>query len=127
MDPKKTLSITEARKRIFEIIDEVQKPDTYYTLTEKGRPKAVVLSYEEFDSLLETLELLSDPEELKEIEEAEREVKRGEVVSWDEVKKELGLATRYEDLVLREKSSKKYTAPRQKQSSSRKTKARKRK
>ena len=50
MDPKRTLSITEARKRIFEIIDEVQKPDTHYTLTEKGRPKAEILSVEKFDS-----------------------------------------------------------------------------
>ncbi|MBU1015314.1 type II toxin-antitoxin system Phd/YefM family antitoxin [Patescibacteria group bacterium] len=78
MDPKKTLSITEARKRIFEIINEVQKPDTYYTLTEKGRPKAVILSVEEFESLWETIETLEEiPDLAKDIKEYERDKKSG--------------------------------------------------
>ena len=62
MDAKNTMSISEARKRIFEIAEEVQKPDKYYTLTEKGKPKAVLMSAEEFDSIMETIEILSDPE-----------------------------------------------------------------
>jgi prevent-host-death family protein len=78
MDPKKTIPITEARKRIFEIIDEVQKPDTYYTLTEKGRPKAVILSVEEFESLWETIATLEDiPDLRKDIEELERDIQSG--------------------------------------------------
>lgn len=78
MDSKHTLSITEARKRIFEIIDEVQKPDTHYTLTENGRPKAVILSVEEFESLWETIETLEDiPDLAKDIEEYKRDKKTG--------------------------------------------------
>jgi len=50
MKNKKTLSISEARKNIFDIAEEVQKPGVFYTLTEKGLPKAVVLSAEQFDS-----------------------------------------------------------------------------
>lgn len=79
MDSKRTLSITEARKRIFEIIEEVQKPDTYYTLTEKGRPKAVILSVEEFESLWETIATLEEIPDLgKSIEELERDIQSGE-------------------------------------------------
>ncbi|MDP2641596.1 MAG: type II toxin-antitoxin system Phd/YefM family antitoxin [Candidatus Yanofskybacteria bacterium] len=79
MDPKKTIPITEARKRIFEIVEEVQKPDTYYTLTEKGRPKAVILSVEEFESLWETIHTYEDiPDLAKDIEELEQDIKSGE-------------------------------------------------
>ena len=48
MDAKTTLSISEARKKIFKIAEQVQKPATHYTLTEKGKPKAVMMSAEEF-------------------------------------------------------------------------------
>jgi antitoxin YefM len=89
MDPKRTLSITEARKRIFEIAEEVQKPDTYYTLTENGKPKAVILSVEEFENLLDDLDILSDPDLLKEIEEAEQAIEKGDYYRWEDLKKEL--------------------------------------
>ncbi len=51
------IPISEARRRIFEIAEEVQKPGRYYTLTEKGRPKVTVMSSEEFASWSETLEV----------------------------------------------------------------------
>ena len=86
MDSKRTISITEARKRIFEIIDEVQKPDTYYTLTEKGRPKAVILSVEEFESLWETIKTLEDiPDLVQRAEDSERAYERGEYVTLEEL------------------------------------------
>lgn len=78
MNPKYTLPISEARKKIFEIAEEVQKLDTYYVLTEKGRPKAVILSYEEYDSLMETLEVMQEVPDLdKEIKELDDDIKTG--------------------------------------------------
>jgi prevent-host-death family protein len=51
MKIKNTLPISEARKNIFSIAKEIQKSEVYYTLTEKGRPKVVMLSAEKFESL----------------------------------------------------------------------------
>jgi len=45
----------------------------------------VVLSQEDYDSLLETLELLSTPGLLKSVRLARREIARGETFSLDEV------------------------------------------
>lgn len=53
MKNKTTLPITEARKKIFGIAEDVQKTGVYYTLTEHGRPKMVMLSAEKFESLIE--------------------------------------------------------------------------
>lgn len=78
MDTKTTLSISEARKRIFEIAQNVQKPDTYYILTENGRPKVALMSAEEFESWRETCEVMRDfPDLNKDIEEVERDIKSG--------------------------------------------------
>lgn len=83
MDSKHTISISEARKRIFEIANEVQKPDTYFVLTENGKLKAVILSMEEFESFLETIEVLEEfPELDKAIAELEHDIKSGEAENY---------------------------------------------
>ncbi len=46
---------------------------------------------EEIDSFIETLEILEDKELLKDIEEGIRDVKNGNIISFDDLVKELGL------------------------------------
>ena len=64
---KDSYSISEARKRIFDIANEVQVPERVYTLTADGKPKAVIMSAEEYESWMETMEVLSDPKILEKI------------------------------------------------------------
>ena len=111
MNIKTTLHISTDRKKIFEIAQEVQKPCVYYTFTEKGRPKAVLMSAEEFESWQETLEIMSDPHLMKDIEEAEEEYKRGEYITWEDLKKELGFLP-HGAMAVADKSKKKYSAKR---------------
>ncbi len=86
MDTKTTLSISEARKKIFKIAEKVQKPATYYTLTEKGRPKVVIISAEEFESWQETLEVMRIfPKLGKDIERAEKQYKKGDYLTLEKV------------------------------------------
>jgi len=86
MDTKTTLPISEARREIFKIAKRVQKPSTYYTLTEKGKPKAVVLSAEEFESWQETLEVTrSFPNLEKDVKAAEKDFKKRKCVTLEEV------------------------------------------
>ena len=80
------MSISESRKKIFKIAEKVQKPTTHYTLTEKGRPKAVIISAEEFESWQETLEVMRDfPNLEKDIKKAEREYKKGNCLTLENV------------------------------------------
>ena len=46
---------------------------------------------EEIDSFIETLEILEDEELLKDIEEGIKDVEEGNVISFDDLVKELGL------------------------------------
>jgi prevent-host-death family protein len=86
MDTKTTIPISEARKKIFKIAEKVQKPATHYTLTEKGRPKAVIMSAEEFESWQETLEVMRNfPGLEKDIKKAEKEYKRGDCLTLEKI------------------------------------------
>ena len=92
MNTKTTLPISEARKEIFKIAEKVQKPSNYYTLTEKGRPKAVILSAKDFESWQETLEVIRDfPGLEKDIRDSEKEYKKGGFSTLEEVLAKQGL------------------------------------
>jgi len=85
MSVKNTITITEARKNIFKIAEDVQIPSQYYFLTEKGRPKAVLMSAEEFESWAETLEVMIDFPNLKnDIAVAEEDYKKGDYKTLDD-------------------------------------------
>ncbi len=106
MNTKTTIPISEARKKIFDLAEKVQKPGVYYTFTEKGRPKAVMMSAEEFESWVETLEVMKDFPNLEEdIKKAEKEFKRGEYITLDELLLQEGY-------VLADKGKKKYAVRR---------------
>ena len=98
MDVKRTISISEARKRIFDIAEEVQVPERVYTLTADGRPKAVIMSALEYESLLETISVLEEfPDIKKDIEEADEAFRTGEYKKWptlDDLKREWGMAVK---------------------------------
>ncbi len=71
-----TISISAARKIIFDIAENVQAPHQYYTLTENGSPKVVILSADEYESLIETLEIARlFPDLTKRIKSADTAVK----------------------------------------------------
>lgn len=93
MDARHTLSITEARKKIFDIAEDVQKTGSHYILTDKGQPKAAILSIEELESWRETIDILvHHPTIQNDIKQAEKEFKEGKTIPLEEVMAEYGYA-----------------------------------
>ena len=72
--------LTEARNRLSEIVDEVVSTGSDFVITKHGRPAAVLIGYEEYEALLETLNILSDPEAMAALTEAERDLAAGDLV-----------------------------------------------
>ena len=87
----KIVPVSEARKNLFKILDRVQKPDTYFVLTVGGRPKAVILSVDEWESILATMDIATDPEMVKAIEKGKKDIEKGRYYSLDEVLDDEGL------------------------------------
>ncbi|MGF7235192.1 MAG: type II toxin-antitoxin system Phd/YefM family antitoxin [Frankia sp.] len=79
------LPLAEVKTRFSELVTKVQQQHDQVTVTRNGRPAAVVVSIEEWDSLHETLELLSDNETVAAIRQAHDEIGLGEVSTTDDV------------------------------------------
>ncbi len=62
--------------------------------TDRGRPKYFLIPYEEMAELAETLEELSDPRMVAQVQEARDAYRRGEGVPVSRLWKRLGLAGR---------------------------------
>ncbi len=75
--------LTEARSRLSEIVDEVASTGSTIEISRHGRPVAVVMGYEEYESLLETLNILADETTMAAIAEAERDVAADDLTELD--------------------------------------------
>ncbi|MBI2152146.1 MAG: type II toxin-antitoxin system Phd/YefM family antitoxin [Candidatus Rokubacteria bacterium] len=80
----KTVTATEARRELFNLLKRSVRGHRQFRITHK-EGDVVLLSQEDYDGLLETLELLSTPGLLKSIRQARREIARGETYSLQEV------------------------------------------
>ena len=84
-----TLSLTEMRPRLSELLARAHDHFDRFVITRRGRAHAVLLSSEEFDGLLETLEILSDKALVRRLGEAGDELSSGGGYSLEEVRREL--------------------------------------
>jgi antitoxin YefM len=76
-----TLPLSEVKARLSEIADEVDRTHERVHITRNGREYVVLMSAEDLESIEATLELLSDPQAMAEVRQAEAEVSGGETAS----------------------------------------------
>ena len=62
-----TLSLSEAKMKLSELIERIQSTDAEIVITKNGRPAAVLVSPDEFDGWKETIEIKLDKELMAEI------------------------------------------------------------
>jgi antitoxin YefM len=79
-----TLTATQARQNLFALLKKSVKGHMAIRISSQIGD-AVLVSQEDYDSLLETLELLSTPGVLKGIREARADIKAGRTKSLKEV------------------------------------------
>lgn len=81
------LPLADARNRLSELVADVEKTHARVTITKHGHPAAVLVSPDDLASLEETLDILSDPEALADIREAEAEYARRDVTTGEEMRR----------------------------------------
>lgn len=82
----RTQSLAAVKAHFSQVIDEVSGTHERVTITKNGSPVAVLLAVEDYESLMETLEILSDPEARSAIQQAETEMTGGEVYDEEQVR-----------------------------------------
>ena len=84
------ITITEARNRFMRLPDEAAKHEIL-AVTRKNKEVLAVMSWELYEGLLETLEILSDAALMKQLKKGIEDVKAGRTHSLQEAYERLGL------------------------------------
>ena len=83
----RTLSIADARANLFELVRSAAVAHERFAVTRDGRPEAVLLGADDYDALVETLAILSDPDAVGEIRAGIRDLADGDTSSAAEVRR----------------------------------------
>jgi len=71
------LTIAKARANLSDIVAKVSVSTKHFTVTKNGKPKVVIMGIDEYESLVETLEIMSDKRAMKGIRQAQKELAQG--------------------------------------------------
>ena len=85
------VSLTDARAVLTQLPEKLAKGQGVIPVTRNGKPVLAVMTWDLFESLSETIEVLSDDKLMEQIREGMRQIKSGEARPWEEVKAELDL------------------------------------
>lgn len=83
----KIVPFTEARSNLTELLDDVEDRHEHVLITRNGRPSAVILSADEYESLEETLAILEDKDLLDALKRSDQDIKAGRLSSLAEVRR----------------------------------------
>jgi prevent-host-death family protein len=73
----KTMPISEVKTRLPELVSGVQEREEEIVVTRNGKPAAVLVNYDEYERLKETLDILSDPVSMQQITQSRRFYSKG--------------------------------------------------
>jgi len=83
----KIVPFTEARSGLTELLDEIERVHEHVVITRNGRPSAVMMAQDEYDSLIETLEVLADHEMMADLAASQDDLDAGRVFELEHVKR----------------------------------------
>lgn len=77
--------ITKAKGILLDLIRRAKEEGEVFTLTKHGEPEGVIMSYDEYESLKETLDILSDKKLMRKIKKGLKEEEKGKFLTHSEV------------------------------------------
>lgn len=89
-----TLSLAEARANLSKLVESAVTTHERFEVTRNGDRVAVLLGAEDYDALLETLDILSDADEVAAIRAGIADLEADEVSTADEVRAALAARER---------------------------------
>ena len=85
------IAISNLRANLPSLINRVSEKLERFTITVSGKPKAVVISPEELESLEETAEVLATPGALEAIRKSQKQIREGKFITLKELEKNYNL------------------------------------
>jgi PHD/YefM family antitoxin component YafN of YafNO toxin-antitoxin module len=86
-----TIPMIEARKKLTSLPEdlEAQGQDQTVAVTRRGKPVLAIMSWEFFEALYETIEIMGDEDLMTSLRKSVKEAGEGKTVPWESAKREL--------------------------------------
>lgn len=87
----KSISLKKLRPNLPKVIEEIVSKMDRFIVTKRGKPVALIMSIDDYESIIETLDVLADKKLMKRIKQAETDIQKGDLRTLEEVEKDLGI------------------------------------
>lgn len=89
--PRETeqISMVDARRALTKLRDKLQAHPTTVAVTRRGKPVLAIMTWEDYEAIMETLEVLSDEKAAEQLRRSTREAKEGKTIPWEQAKARL--------------------------------------
>ncbi len=82
----KELSTVDARRELTKLPEKLVANPATVVVTRRGKPVLAIMTWEDYQAILETLEILADDEAVERLRRSVKEVKEGKLIPWEEAK-----------------------------------------
>lgn len=80
-----TITLKELRPGLPRVIKNIDTKLDRYIIIKRGKPVAMMLSPDDYDGLIETIEILSDKDAARRIKKAKAEIAKGKTISLEDL------------------------------------------
>lgn len=89
----RSMGMIEARKKLTSLPEEFEhEPELgAVAVTRRGKPVLAVMSWDLYEAIIETLEIMGDEKQMQSLRRAITDIEEGRTVPWEDVKQEMGL------------------------------------
>jgi prevent-host-death family protein len=77
----RALSVSEAKNKLLSVIRRMKHKREIVAITRGGVPSAVLLSMDQYEGVMETIEILNDQKSMRSLRRSLKQVKSGQWVS----------------------------------------------
>ena len=85
------ITITNARNALTKLPEKLEQNPAIIEVTRQNIPVLAILNWEDWEAIVETLEILADPDAMEQLRESVADIEAGRVRDLRAVGKELGL------------------------------------
>jgi len=86
----KEMTTVDARRELTKLPEKLGANPATVAVTRRGKPVLAIMTWEDYQAILETLEILSDDETVERLRRSIKEVKEGKLITWQQAKARLG-------------------------------------
>jgi PHD/YefM family antitoxin component YafN of YafNO toxin-antitoxin module len=86
----KELTTVDARRELTKLPEKLGANPATVAVTRRGKPVLAIMTWEDYQAILESLEILSDGKAVEQLRRSIQEVREGKTIPWKDAKARLG-------------------------------------